>query len=187
HALVGENGAGKSTLINILSGSLQPDAGVVRMAGNITRIADAHDARRQGIVTVHQEVDLFPDLHVAENFALLRGGGGGLWVSPHRQREEARAALADLGEELPLDAPAAVLSPAQRQLLCIAAALAQQAMVLILDEPTSSLSAAESRVLFARLHQLRDKGVAVLYVSHRFEEIFALAGEITVLRDGRRG
>jgi rhamnose transport system ATP-binding protein len=187
HALVGENGAGKSTLIHILSGNLAPDRGEIRLGGRPVHFADAHAARRLGIVTVHQEVDLFPDLTVAENVGLEQGllGRRG-WVSWARQRQRARQALAAVEADLPPDTPTAGLSPAQRQLLTLAAALAQPAQVLILDEPTSSLSAAEADILFDRVRRLRDRGTAVLYVSHRFEEIFALADEVTVLRDGRR-
>jgi ABC-type sugar transport system ATPase subunit/ribose/xylose/arabinose/galactoside ABC-type transport system permease subunit len=186
HALVGENGAGKSTLIHILSGNLAPDRGEIRLGGRPVHFADAHAARRLGIVTVHQEVDLFPDLTVAENVGLEQGllGRRG-WVNWGRQRQRARQALAAVEADLPPDTPAAGLSPAQRQLLTLAAALAQPAQVLILDEPTSSLSAAETDILFDRVRRLRDRGTAVLYVSHRFEEIFALADEVTVLRDGR--
>ncbi len=187
HALVGENGAGKSTLINLLSGVLQPDAGTIRVAGQALRLADAQSARRLGIVTVHQEVDLFPDLSVAENMGLEQGWAGHP-LGPVRWgalRRRARAALATIGEAISPTLPAGSLSPAQRQLVEIAAAVAQLARLLILDEPTSSLSEAEAQVLFGHLRRFRDQGTAILYVSHRMEEIFALADEATVLRDGR--
>jgi ABC-type sugar transport system ATPase subunit/ribose/xylose/arabinose/galactoside ABC-type transport system permease subunit len=188
HALVGENGAGKSTLINVLGGSLAPDRGEVRLDGHPVRFADAHHARRRGIVTVHQEVDLFPDLSVLENVGLEQGLAANRfgWIDWRARRRRAREALDLVGAELPLDAPAAGLSPAQRQLLIVGAALSQPVRVLVLDEPTSSLSAGETEVLFRQVRRLRDAGAAVLYVSHRFEEIFALADEVTVLRDGRR-
>jgi rhamnose transport system ATP-binding protein len=188
HALVGENGAGKSTLINVLGGGLMPDRGEVRLDGHPVRFADAHEARRRGVVTVHQEVDLFPDLSVLENVGLEQGLAANRlgWIDWRAQRRRAREALALVGAELPLDAPAAGLSPAQRQLLIVGSALSQRVRVLVLDEPTSSLSAGETEVLFRQVRRLRDAGAAVLYVSHRFEEIFALADEVTVLRDGRR-
>jgi ABC-type sugar transport system ATPase subunit/ribose/xylose/arabinose/galactoside ABC-type transport system permease subunit len=188
HGLVGENGAGKSTLINLLSGVLQPDAGQIRVAGHALRLADPLAARRAGIVAVHQEADLFPDLSVAENMALEQGlaaGGPLAWVSRRALRERAGAALATIGEEIPPMASARDLSPAQRQLVEIAAAVSQSARLLILDEPTSSLSQSEVEVLFGHLRRLRERGTAILYVSHRLEEIFALADEVTVLRDGR--
>lgn len=188
HALVGENGAGKSTLLNILSGSLAPDGGEIRLDGQALHFTDAHDAHRLGIVAVHQEVDLFPDLTVTENIALEQGLPAQRWgwIDRREQSRRARQALAAMRADLRADTLAAGLSPAQRQLLILAAALIQPARVLILDEPTSSLSAAETAVLFEHVRRLRAQGTAILYVSHRFEEIFALADEATVLRDGRR-
>jgi ABC-type sugar transport system ATPase subunit/ribose/xylose/arabinose/galactoside ABC-type transport system permease subunit len=188
HALVGENGAGKSTLLNVLNGNLRPDAGEIRLDGTPVHLADAHAARRLGIATVPQEVDLFPDLAVAENLALEEGFPDARfgWLPWRGQNRRAAEALALFGEAWNLDVPAAGLTPARRQMLLIAAALAQTPRVLILDEPTSSLSAAEAGILFEHLRRCRQRGVAILYVSHRFEEIFALADEVTVLRDGCR-
>jgi ABC-type sugar transport system ATPase subunit/ribose/xylose/arabinose/galactoside ABC-type transport system permease subunit len=188
HALVGENGAGKSTLISILGGSLRPDAGEVRLAGRPVTFADAHAARALGILTVHQEVDLFPDLSVEENIGLEQGlpAGPAGWLDRRELRRRARAAIDIMQASLAPETLAAGLSPAQRQLVLLGAALSRPARVLVLDEPTSSLSAAETAILFEQVRRLRDGGTAVLYVSHRFEEIFALADEVTVLRDGRR-
>jgi ABC-type sugar transport system ATPase subunit/ribose/xylose/arabinose/galactoside ABC-type transport system permease subunit len=187
HALVGENGAGKSTLINLLSGVLQPDGGVIRVAGQPTRLHDAQTARQLGIVTVHQEMDLFPDLTVAENMGLEQGLARNAlgWVRWRSLRHRARTALAAIGEELSPTRLASELSPAQRQLVEMAAAVSQSARVLILDEPTSSLSEKEAQVLFSHLRRFRAQGTAILYVSHRLEEIFALADQVSVLRDGR--
>ncbi len=188
HALVGENGAGKSTLINILGGSLAADHGEIRLQGQPVRFADAQDAHRLGIVTVHQEVDLFPDLSVTENIALEQGMPARRWgwIDRRGQSRRARHALDVMRADLPPDAPAA-------RAVAGAAAVAHPrrgpgaaARVLILDEPTSSLSAAETEVLFEQVRRFRADGTAILYVSHRFEEIFALADEATVLRDGRR-
>jgi ABC-type sugar transport system ATPase subunit/ribose/xylose/arabinose/galactoside ABC-type transport system permease subunit len=187
HALVGENGAGKSTLINILSGVLRPDTGDIRLRGKPVHFHDARAAGKQGIVTVHQEVDLFPDLSVAENMGLEQGLPTNRlgWVSWRHLRDRARHALQTVGEKIPLGALTATLSPAQRQMVEIAAAVSEEARVLILDEPTSSLSAAEAASLFAQLKRFRSHGTAILYVSHRLEEIFHLADVVTVLRDGR--
>jgi ABC-type sugar transport system ATPase subunit/ribose/xylose/arabinose/galactoside ABC-type transport system permease subunit len=199
HALVGENGAGKSTLLNILAGLLQPDRGEVRIAGRVAHLRDARDAWAAGIVTVHQEVDLFADLSVLENIALQQGlptGRLGLIDWP-RQRRRTADALAAVGEAVRADALAATLTPAERQLTEIAGALSRlasispvqgtgSARVLVLDEPTSSLSAAEAETLFGHLRRFREQGTAVVYVSHRLEEVFRLADEITVLRDGAR-
>src|SRR5436190_4278088 len=187
HALVGENGAGKSTLLNILAGVLHPDRGAIRVGGEVVRLRDPRQARAAGIVIVHQEVDLFADLTVMENIGLARGlparGGVVDWREMRRQTE---AALATVGRPVAPDDLAGRLTPAQRQLVEIADAVSSSARVLILDEPTSSLSAAEVEGLFAHLRRFRAAGTAIVYVSHRFEEVFALADEITVLRDGRR-
>jgi ABC-type sugar transport system ATPase subunit/ribose/xylose/arabinose/galactoside ABC-type transport system permease subunit len=187
HALVGENGAGKSTLINILSGVLRPDAGYMVVAGQAANLPDARAARRLGIVTVHQEVDLFPDLSVAENIGLEQGlpvNALGL-IRWRALRQRTRAAMAAIGEDLPVQLAAGALPPGQRQLVEIAAAVSESARVLILDEPTSSLSATETEALFKNLRRFQTQGAALLYVSHRLEEVFRLADTVSVLRDGR--
>jgi ABC-type sugar transport system ATPase subunit/ribose/xylose/arabinose/galactoside ABC-type transport system permease subunit len=188
HALVGENGAGKSTLLNILAGLLQPDAGEVRIAGQHVHLRDARDAWAAGIVTVHQEVDLFADLSVLENIGLQQGLPANAvgWIDWRCQRRRTAEALGAVGDPVSPDALAADLTPAQRQLVEIAGAVSRQARVLVLDEPTSSLSAAEAQRLFAHLRRFREQGTAIVYVSHRLEEVFALADEVTVLRDGQR-
>jgi ABC-type sugar transport system ATPase subunit/ribose/xylose/arabinose/galactoside ABC-type transport system permease subunit len=187
HALLGENGAGKSTLINLLCGVLTPDRGEILVSGRPVHFRDARAARRAGIVTVHQEVDLFADLSVAENMGFLQGlpthRGG--WIDWRGLRQRARASLATLGEDQSPTRLAGTLTPAQQQMVEIAAAVSEAARVLVLDEPTSSLSAAETEVLFRHLQRFRDAGAAILYVSHRLEEIFRLADEVTVLRDGQ--
>ncbi len=188
HALLGENGAGKSTLINILSGVVAPDRGEIWVQGRRVQFADARSARRHGVVTVHQELDLFPDLSLVENVGLEQGLPRHVlgWIDWRLQRRRTREALAAVGESISPSARAGRLTPAQRQLVEIAAAVSQAAQVLVLDEPTSSLSEAEAQVLFGHLRRFRDRGAAILYVSHRLEEVFALADEVTVLRDGRR-
>lgn len=187
HALVGENGAGKSTLINILSGFLQPDCGEIRLGSQPVRIKDAHAAQALGIVTVHQEVDLFPSLTIAENLGLEQGlvtRWPGL-INWREQRRRAGQALQEIGVAISPATLAGHLPPGQRQLVEIAAALSQPCRVLILDEPTSSLSGKETLLLFEHLRRYRSQGKAILYVSHRLEEIFTLADEVSVLRDGR--
>lgn len=188
HALVGENGAGKSTLINILSGVLQPDAGQLLLAGNTTHFPDPVAARNQGIVTVHQEAELFPTLSVSENMALGQGlptrwPGRVAWATVETA---ANKAVAQLGENIDIDQPASRLSVAQRHMTQVAAAVEQQAAVVILDEPTSALTQIESEWLFAQIARLKQAGAGILYVSHRQEEVFRLADRITVLRDGAR-
>lgn len=188
HALVGENGAGKSTLINIISGLLSPDAGHMLLASQQVAWSGPVDARRQGIVTVHQEAELFGTLSVAENMALEQGlpvAWGG-WVRWRRIYEQAERAVALLGEPIDVRQPAARQSVAQRHMTQIAAAVCQRARVLVLDEPTSALTTGETAWLFRQIRRIKADGVGILYISHRQEEIFELADRITVLRDGRR-
>ena len=187
HALVGENGAGKSTLINILSGVLQPDAGHVELLGSPVILANPVEARRRGIVAVHQEAELFPTLSVAENMALESGlPTNKLGLIQWRQVETAAAtAMSQLGPSWRTDTPAAQLSVAHRQMTQVAAAIEQQVRVLILDEPTSSLSRREADWLFSRIQTLKNAGTGIIYISHRQDEIFQLADRITVLRDGQ--
>ncbi len=188
HAVVGENGAGKSTLINLISGVLRPDAGTISLAGEPIELGSPVDARRHGIVTVHQEAELFPTLSVAENMALAVGlpRWGKFFVDRRKVWRAARRVVAHLGEAIDVTRPASRLTVAQRHLVQVATAVEEQARIVILDEPTSALSAAESQWLFAQIKRLRGAGVGILYVSHRQDEIFRLADRITVLRDGRR-
>ncbi|QDU59209.1 Ribose import ATP-binding protein RbsA [Planctomycetes bacterium Pan216] len=188
HALVGENGAGKSTLIGILSGVVTPDNGRILFQGAQVRIDSPHDARKLGIITVHQEPTLFPTLSVAENMAFADGLPTTTWgrVDWKRVRESARRATDLVDASIDVRASAERLSIAERHLVQLATAMANEPRLLILDEPTSSLSGAESERLFDRLQELRQHGAAILYVSHRQPDIFRLADRITVLRDGQR-
>jgi len=188
HALVGENGAGKSTLINILSGLVAAESGEIRFAGRPMSWDSPIHARRHGILTVHQEAELFPTLSVAENMALEQGlpVTWGCWVEWWRVRKEAASAIAVLGEPLDVRQPAGRLSVAMRHMTQIAAAVTRRARVLILDEPTSALTARETDWLFDQIARLKRDGVAIVYISHRQEEVFRLADRITVLRDGHR-
>jgi ABC-type sugar transport system ATPase subunit len=186
HALLGENGAGKSTLIKILSGLYGADAGVIHVDGRETSFASARDTARAGIATVYQELLLFPELSVAENVFLghyPRFGWGGIdWG---KTRELTRELLDRLDSpELDVDAKVSALSVAQRQRIEIAKALSQNARILIMDEPTASLAEADVKRLMSIVRRLRERGVGIVYVSHRLPEIFALADRVTVLRDG---
>jgi rhamnose transport system ATP-binding protein len=186
HALVGENGAGKSTLVKILSGVVRPDGGQVLLEGRPLLLSGPADARRQGIAVIHQEPSLFPDLSVMENVFLADPPRDRWGRVDYREMRQRVASLFDrLGVELDPHAEVRGLSMADQQLIEIAKALAGRARVLIMDEPTASLSAHEVQRLFALVEQLRDQGVAILFVSHRLDEIFRLADTITVLRDGR--
>jgi ABC-type sugar transport system ATPase subunit/ribose/xylose/arabinose/galactoside ABC-type transport system permease subunit len=188
HALCGENGAGKSTLIKVLAGVYEADAGTVEAWGVPLRAGSIRAAEAAGISVIFQESVAFPDLDAVDNLFVGReqSCGGGLLLDRRRMVAETRRALATLGVEIDLRQPVSELSLAQRQLVAMARALSHDCRLLILDEPTASLSERESEVLFGLLRRLRDRGVGVLYVSHRLEEVFELADRITVLRDGRR-
>jgi len=185
-ALVGENGAGKSTLAKILAGIHQPDSGTLALAGVPTVLRNPADARAHGIAVVHQEPQLFPDLSVAENVFIGHVPPGRFrTIDWGAMRSGADALFREL--DVPLDAGALVrgLSMADQQLIEIARSLSFDAGVLILDEPTASLSAHEVARLFTIVRRLRDRGVAILFVSHRLDEVFELCDQATVLRDGR--
>jgi simple sugar transport system ATP-binding protein len=184
HSLMGENGAGKSTLIKALTGALKLDAGVVRLAGKPVNFRSPHEAQSAGIGTVYQEIDLLPNLSVAENIMLGREPrrfGAIDWKSV---RETARSALAELG--LDVD-PASLLSShslAVQQLVAIARALSTEVKVLVLDEPTSSLDLDEVAELFRVIRELKQRGVAILFVSHFLDQVYEICDRITVLRSG---
>jgi rhamnose transport system ATP-binding protein len=186
HALVGENGAGKSTLVRILTGATAPDGGTVTIAGDEVRHFSPTEGRRLGVVAIHQHPALFPDLSVAENLALgVEPGGRFSRVDWPARRARARDALARVGADIDVDREARSLSLPEQQLVEIARALSIRARLLILDEPTASLTPREVDRLFALLAELRGAGVALIYISHRLEELPRLADRVTVLRDGR--
>src|SRR5689334_13904698 len=184
HALLGENGAGKSTLIKIITGVYQPDAGELFLAGSPIRFANTREAQAHGIAAIYQEPSLFPDLDIAENILVGRQPMGRLGVDWRRMYQEASALLARLGSSLDPRTKARELSVAQQQVVEIARALSINAKVLIMDEPTSSLTQGEVEELFTLVRQLRAAGTAVVFISHRLEELFALADRVTILRDG---
>ena len=187
HALCGENGAGKSTLIKILGGVVRPDAGSVSFLGRELVYGDVNAAEEAGIAVIHQESTAFPDLNAVDNIFVGRecGSWRGWNLDFTSMRREAEKLLRRLGETLDLDCPLRELTLAQRQMVAMARALARDCRLLIMDEPTASLSARETETLYSLIRRLRQEGVGILYVSHRLDEIFALADRITVLRDGR--
>ena len=186
HALVGENGAGKSTLVKILAGVHAPDDGVLMLGGDTVEFRNPGDAKHAGVSVIYQEPTLFPDLTVAENIFIGRQprGRAGL-ISRAAMRDAARALFARLGVPIDPDRIAEGLSIADQQIIEIAKAISMDARVLIMDEPTAALSGVEVERLFAVARTLRDRGAAILFISHRFDEVFDLCDRITVMRDGR--
>ena len=185
HALVGENGAGKSTLVKILAGAHRQDTGRVLLDGEPLELTGPADARAAGIAVIYQEPTLFPDLSVAENIFMGRQPQRSLGRIDHDAMHAAAAALFDrLGHHLDPRRPARGLSIADQQLVEIAKALSFDARVLIMDEPTAALSGVEVERLFAVARSLRESGAAILFISHRFDEVFGLCDRITVMRDG---
>ncbi|MBU6403050.1 MAG: sugar ABC transporter ATP-binding protein, partial [Verrucomicrobia bacterium] len=185
HALLGENGAGKSTLGKILAGVQTPDAGEIRLGGQVIHPANPLAARRLGIAMVHQELAFCPDLTVAENLCLGDLPHRSGWVDRVRLRQRAEAMLEEIQAGIDVNTVIGRLSTGQEQMVQVAAALGIQAQVIVMDEPTSSLSVQESENLFRLLQDLRRRAITVIYVSHRMEEIFRLCDTVTVLRDGR--
>ncbi|MDB6024988.1 MAG: rbsA 1 [Verrucomicrobiales bacterium] len=185
HALIGENGAGKSTVGKILAGVYSADEGEIRLKGNVIHPTNPLAARHLGIAMVHQELAFCPNLSVAENLCLGDMPRRAGWVDRRKIQEQARAMLAEVGSNIDVDQLIGNLSTGQEQMVQIAAALGTRAQVIVMDEPTSSLSAGESEHLFKLLADLKQRGITIIYVSHRMEEIFRLCDSITVLRDGR--
>ena len=187
-ALTGENGAGKSTLIKILGGAQPPDAGEIFIDGQPVRFASVRDAKRAGIALIHQELMLAPNLDVAGNI-FLGNEARPLGLASVLRRGATRRAAAELllrvGLQHGPDTPVARLTVGEMQMVEIAKALALRARIIIMDEPTSSLTAGESQKLFQIIRQLQADGIAVIYISHRMEEVLDLADRVTVLRDGR--
>ena len=186
HALLGENGAGKSTLIKIIAGVHAPDSGTIRIGDTEFKSISPREARKGGIATVYQELLLFPELTVAENVFLGNAPRTGMrTLDWSLMRRRSRQLLDSLDSpDLDVDAKVGTLSVANRQRVEIAKALSQDAKVLIMDEPTAALADADVRRLMVVIKRLRDRGVGIVYVSHKLPEIFELADRVTVLRDG---
>ena len=185
HALVGENGAGKSTLMNIVSGVEPSDAGVMVFDGQAARLGGPRDAQELGISFVHQELALVPQLSAAENIFLGRHPSRVGWVAWREIFERARELLAELGRPIDPRRLVAELSLAERQLVEIARALAFRARLIIMDEPTAPLSEHDAAGLYRAIGHLRERGVGVIFISHRFKEVFQISDRVTVMRDGR--
>jgi len=184
HALLGENGAGKSTLIKIMTGIQPPDSGEILLDGHEIHLASSQDAQRYGIAAMYQEPMIFPDLSVAENIFIGHRNRGKI-VDRRKMEKEAREVLARLGVQIEVDEPARGLTLAEQQTVEIAKAISLDVRVLIMDEPTASLSAHEVRRLFRIIDNLRSQGVAILFISHRMDEVFEISDTVTILRDGQ--
>lgn len=187
HFLLGENGAGKSTLIKVLGGIYQPDSGEIYIDGVRQNIQDVNIANKIGISVIHQELALAPDMTVAEN--IFMGAeptvGAWPWVSYGRMNQKAREIFQRYG--LPLHAEDRVgdLTIAQQQLVEIARALSKASRIIVMDEPTAALSEHEVQLLFEAIRELKKRGVAIIYISHRMDELFTIADRVTVMRDGQ--
>jgi erythritol transport system ATP-binding protein len=182
--LFGENGAGKSTLMKILSGVEQPTSGEIVLNGEPVRFADTVDARENGISIIHQELSLAPNLSVRDNIFLGREITGPTGVDYAEEARQAKAVLDELGEDIDPLAKVGDLRLGQQQIVEIARALSVDARILIMDEPTSALSATEVEVLFTVVHDLKARGVSIVYISHHLEEALEITDHAVVLRDG---
>lgn len=183
HALVGENGAGKSTLMRVIGGGHQPDAGTIRVEGREMTFRNPHAALAEGIAVIHQETALAPDLSVAENVYL---GTLPAVIDWRGLRTKAHELIASLGFDIDPAGLVGSLSAAQCQVIEIAKALSGQVKLLVLDEPTAALAPSDANRLLEIVRGLRARGVGIVYISHRLEEVFAIADRITVLKDGKR-
>ena len=189
HALIGENGAGKSTMIKIVSGVYQPDSGEILLDGAQVHFANPREAQQAGIATIYQELGLYPELTVAENIfmghAPIRKFGVFQAVDWERMESEAEGLLAELNiHNLDVGAKVGTLNVGNRQRVEIAKALSLDARILIMDEPTAALTESDVEQLFSIVRLLRERGVSIIYISHRLNEVFELADRVTVLRDG---
>lgn len=191
HALLGANGAGKSTLIKILSGVYRKDEGDIRLRGEPVEIGSPRDAQRLGIATIYQEYNLVPDLSVAENVSLGHLPRGkrfltrGL-INRKAMNRTTERILGDLQVDIPPTIPVRRLGVAKQQMVEIAKALSLESEIYIMDEPTAALSSREIEELFRVVHQMKERGCAIIYISHRLEEVGEIADRVTVMRDGRR-
>jgi ribose transport system ATP-binding protein len=183
--LIGENGAGKSTLVKMLGGAIQPDAGEIDFENNRVSFVSTIDAQKAGISVIYQEFNLVPHLTAVENIFLGTPKSRFGWIHKKRERAHARQLFNALGVDIDLSTPVGKLSIAHQQTIEIAKALTMNAKMLILDEPTAALSSAEADKLFAIIGDLKQKGLGIVYVSHRLEEISQLSDRVIVLRDGK--
>jgi ABC-type sugar transport system ATPase subunit len=183
-ALVGENGAGKSTLIKVLGGALMPDAGFLRIDGRDVTIHDPVAARRAGVAVIYQEFNLVPSLSARENIFLGQEDTTAGFIARRSEQRQARELFARIGVAIDSEAPCRELTVAQQQVVEIAKALAHSARILVMDEPSATLTPQEVERLYTVVRDLKAQGMGIIYISHRLEEIFALADRVMVMRDG---
>ena len=186
HGLIGQNGAGKSTLIKILTGVYRKDAGEVLFDGSAAAFADPHEAQKNGIAVIYQELNLIPLCSVAENICLGREPKRWGMIDGAAMKKKARAALARLGVDFDVSAPLESFGAASRQLVAIARAVSLEAKLVVMDEPTSSLDAREAEFLFGAIRGLKRGGASVLYITHFLDELYKICDRVTVMRDGKR-
>jgi ribose transport system ATP-binding protein len=186
HALVGENGAGKSTLMKILAGVLQPDSGKIQLAGQPVRFTGPKDARQKGISCIFQELSLFSNLSVMENLMFSACWGESFYINWKSKLQKSREVLARLGVYCDPRVRTGDLSIADQQMVEVAKALVSESQIIIMDEPTSSLAPQEVVKLFGVIHELVGQGKSIVYISHKMDEIFEIAGQITIMKDGKR-
>ena len=185
HALLGENGAGKSTLIKVIAGAIEPDGGAIRMGGQEFARMNPHLARSLGVEVIYQEFNLVPSLSVAENIFLGDKTGKGVLVDTKVMVQRARDVFRQFDIDIDPHALVRDLPSAQQQIVEIAKAVSKNVRILIMDEPTAPLTVNEVESMFEIVRQLKARGVTILYISHRLEEIFRIADKVSVLRDGR--
>ena len=184
HALMGENGAGKSTLMNIINGSYQKDSGEIYMDGRLVEIRSINDAAALGISMIHQELNYVPALTVADNIFLGRELVSGKWLQKQKMLEQAQKLLDEMEIHLDPANKMCDLSVSQQQMVEIIRAVSNNARVLIMDEPTSAITSEEVEVLFRIIDKLKKKDVAIIYITHKMDEVFRIADRVTVMRDG---
>ena len=185
HALMGENGAGKSTFMKILIGLLSADSGVIFMENEQIEKLNVQEIQRRGISMIHQEILMVPELTVAQNIFLGREDKNRYWLNSKSINQQAQGLMTQMGLNINVQTKAKYLSIAEMQLIEIAKAISNSAKVIIMDEPTSALSEKESNMLFTIIDDLKKKGTAIIYISHKMDEIYRISDRITVLRDGQ--
>lgn len=184
-ALVGENGAGKSTLMKVLSGVNKMDGGEVFIEGKVAHIHDPLSSQNMGISIIYQELNLLLNMNIAENIFIGREPKKNGFVDKERMHRQAKALLDEVGLDLDTHTPISQLSTAQKQMIEVAKALSFETKLIIMDEPTSSLTDQETQTLFGIVGKLKQKNVAVVFITHRMKEIFEISDEVAVMCDGK--